>query len=79
VAVSEDHFADGGHVAGIDEALGFAEGGVPTGLEVGEDEDVVLLGELGHAGGVFGGVREGLFEQGVDAAGCAGFDGGCVH
>ena len=78
VAVVDDELAEVADFAGGEHVGGGDVVGVPGGLVVGEDGDVVLLGEALDGEGVFDGGGEGFFDHGGDVEGRGFGDGGAV-
>ncbi len=78
VAVVDDDFADVAELAGLSFEDGCGVGGVPGGLVVDEDVDVVVVRGLTDGEGVFHGGGERLFDHGADVVFCCGLDDAAV-
>ena len=78
MAIVNDDFADGAELAGLGFVDGLGVGGVPGGLVVDEDVDVVLACGAADGEGVLHGGGERLFNHGTDAMVGGGFDNAAV-
>ena len=78
VSVVDDDLADLAELAGLGFADGLGVGGVPGGLVVDEDLDVMLAGSAPNGEGVVHGGGEGLLDHGADVVFGGGLDDAAV-